>query len=135
MTRAPTLAAIHAAEMRVAEARQEAADSLRRGLAALRAMLTRPSTVVMAAGVAGLLTFVTVRRLRRPQAPSRSPGVTATTSAAGLVATFIVRYAMQQLPLVIQRVVAARQKRAEGKYPEAGNPAAPGDSTATRVLH
>ena len=135
MTRAPTLAAIHAAEMRVAEARQETADSLRRGLAALRAMLTRPSAVAVAAGTVGLLTFVIARRLRRPQAPSRSPAATTTTSAAGLVAAFIVRYAMQQLPLVIQRVVAARQKRAEGKSPEAAQPPTPRDSAATRVLH
>ena len=117
MTRAPTRAAIHAAEMRVAEARQETADSLRRSLAALRAMLTRPSTVAVAAGAVGLLTFVIARRLRRPQAPTRSPGATATTSAAGLVATLIARYALQQLPLIIQRVLAARQKQAEGKSP------------------
>ena len=134
MIRAPTLAAIHAAEMRVAEARQETADSLRRGHTALRAMLRRPSTVAVAAGAAGLLTFVMARRLRRPQAPSPAPGTTASASAAGLVATLIARYAMQQLPLVIQRVLAAWQK-AEGKSPEAAQPPTPRDSAATRVLH
>ena len=137
MTRAPTLAAIHAAEMRVAEARQETADGLRRGHVALRAMLRRPSTVAVAAGVAGLLTFVIARRLSRPQAPSRSPGVTATTSAAGLVATFVARYAMQHLPHIIQRVLTAGQKPAGRPSPEAAKSSipTPGDSAAPRVLH
>jgi hypothetical protein len=128
MRRAPTLAAIHAAEMRVARARQDTVDRLRRGQVALRAALTRPSTVALAAGAAGLLTFLIARGLR-PRAATPAAGLTARTSAAGLVATFVARYAVRHLPFILQQLRAALKQRAapadadRSKWPGTGHAA------------
>lgn len=113
MIRAPTRAAIHAAELRVVEAKQSTRDSLCRARGALRAKLARPSTLALTAGAAGVLGFWLARR---PQPPATSPaagaGVVTTTSAVGLVLAFIVRYAMQRLPFILQQGGAAWQHRA-----------------------
>jgi hypothetical protein len=110
MIRAPTLAAIYAAELRVVQARQSTRDSLCRARVALRATLARPSTLAVVAGAAGLLGFWLARR-PPPQATSTAAGegVATTTSATGLVLAFIVRYAMQGLPFIFQQVRAARR--------------------------
>ena len=110
MMRAPTLAAIHAAELRVARSGQDARDGLHRARTAFRAVLARPSTLALAAGAAGLLGHWIARR-PRPGAASSSDGVgvATTASAAGLVLAFIVRYGMQYLPFIFRQVRAARQ--------------------------
>ena len=113
MMRAPTLAAIYAAELRVAQSKGNTRDSLRRVRVAFRATLARPSTLALVAGAAGLLGFWLARR-PQPQATSSSDGVTVApiTSALGLVLAFIVRYGMQRLPFILQQAWAARQRRA-----------------------
>lgn len=112
MTRAPTLAAIHAAELRVAQSRRDTADGLRRARVALRATLARPSTLALVAGAAGLLGFWLARRRPQPQATPASDGaaIVTSTSVAGLVLALIVRYGMQRLPSVLQRLWAARRQ-------------------------
>lgn len=110
MMPAPDLAAIHAAELRVAQARGDTRDGLRRARFALRENLARPSTLALIAGAAGLFGFWIARRPRLP-ATSSSAGAAAKTSAAGLVLAFIVRQAMQGLPFVLQQIRAARQER------------------------
>ena len=119
MMRAPTLAAIYAAELRVAQSKGNTRDSLRRVRVAFRATLARPSTLALVAGAAGLFGFWLARR-PQPQATSPSDGATVapTTSVAGLVLAFIVRYAMQRLPFILQQVWAARQKRAARVGPD-----------------
>jgi hypothetical protein len=109
MMRAPTLAAICAAELRVAQSKRNTRDSLRRVRVAFRATLARPSTLALVAAAAGLLVLWLARR---PQATSLADGVgiATTTSAAGLVLAFIVRHAMQRLPFILSQVWAARQK-------------------------
>jgi hypothetical protein len=113
MMRAPTLAAIDAAELRVAQSKLNTRDSLCRVRVASRAALARPSTLAVVAGVAGLLGFWLARR-PQPRATSSSDGVgvATTTSAAGLVLAFIMRYGTQRLPFIFQQVRRAWQKRA-----------------------
>lgn len=137
--RAPDLAAIHAAELRVAQSSRNARDSLRRARVAFRAALARPSTLALVAGVAGLFGFWVARRPQprpQPQSPATasSAGVAATTSAVGLVLAFVVRYGIQRLPFVLQQVWVARQKRAGRSGPAMPkSPAA--DHSATGVRH
>lgn len=135
MMRAPTLAAIDAAELRVAQSKLNTRDSLCRVRVASRAALARPSTLAVVAGAAGLLGFWLARR-PQPRATSSSDGVgvATTTSAAGLVLAFIMRYGMQRLPLVLQHIWAARQKRPAQAGPDISKSSAAGYS-ATDVLH
>jgi hypothetical protein len=117
MIRAPTLAAIHAAELRVAQSERNTRDSLRRVRVASRAALSRPFTLALVAGAAGLFGFWLARR-PQPRATTSSDGVAATRSAAGLVLAFMVRYGMRYLPFILQQIRAARQKRAGQAGPE-----------------
>ena len=135
MMRAPTLAAIYAAELRVAQSKGNTRDSLRRVRVAFRATLARPSTLALVAGAAGLLGFWLARR-PQPQATSSSDGVTVApiTSALGLVLAFIVRYGMQRLPFILQQVWAARQKRAVRVRPDMSKTSDTGHP-ATSVRH
>lgn len=111
MMRAPTHSAIDAAELRVALARRNTWDDLGRVRVAFRTALARPSTLALIAGAAGLFGFWIARR-PEPQATAASKTGAATTNAtAGLVLTFIVRYAMQRLPRILEQVWAARQER------------------------
>ena len=129
MIRAPDLAAIHAAELRVAQSARNVSDSLRRARVAFRATLVRPSTLALAAGAACLLGFWLWRR-PRPQATSSSAGagVAATASVAGLLGAFVVRYGMQYLPFILRQARAAQQKRVTranpdlSKWPATGYP-------------
>lgn len=111
MMRAPDLAEIDAAELRVAQSKQNTLDSLRRVRLAFRATLARPSTWALVLGAGGLLGFWLAHR---PQAISSSDGVRVATSASAavLVRAFIVRYGMQYLSAIFRQAWAARQKRA-----------------------
>ena len=135
MMRAPDRAAIHAAELRVAQARRNCRDSLRRVRVAFRASLVRPTTLALVAGAAGLVGFWLARRPQpRPQATASTAGVAATTSAAGLALAFIVRYGMQRLPFILQQAWVARQQRAAPSGPALSkSPAA--DYSTTGVRH
>lgn len=117
MIRAPTLAAIYAAELRVAQSERSTRDSLCRVRVASRAALLRPFTLALVAGAAGSFGFWLARR-PQPRATTSSDGAAATTSAAGLVLAFVVRYGMQYLPFILRQVRAARQKRAGRAGPE-----------------
>ena len=102
MMRAPTLDAIYAAELKVAQSKQDTRDSLRRVRVAFRATLARPSTLALVVGAGGLFGLWLARR---PQATSASDGggVATTAPAAGLVLGFIGRYVMQHLPFILRR--------------------------------
>ena len=129
MTRAPTLAAIHAAELRVAQSRRDTTDGVRRARLALQATLARPSTLVFVAGAAGLLGYWLARRQPPQRVAPSSEGlaIAATTSVAGLVLAFVVRYAMQHLPSVLEQLWAARHPRVT---PVAAPTAKPPDTAA-----
>jgi hypothetical protein len=116
MKRAPTEAAIYAAELRVAEAKRNARESWARARVAFRETLKRPSTWALGAGA---IAFVGVwlasgRFRRRAPVSTETAEVAATVSVAGLVVAFIVRYLMQHWPSILRRVWAARQKRRAG---------------------
>lgn len=111
MMRRPATAAIEAAELRVAQSRQSIGDSLRRARAAFVANLTRPSTLLLAAGAACLLMW---RFARRPRAGTSSDGmsIATTTSVLGVVLALVMRYSMQGLPFIARQVWASWRKRA-----------------------
>ena len=113
MMRAPTRAAIHAAERRIAEAQQGTRDSLRRARAALRATLARPSALALVAVSAGVLGFWFARQsqLRAPVTPADGAAV-AKTSAAGLALAFVTRYGVRWLPFIVRQIKSASEKRA-----------------------
>jgi hypothetical protein len=135
MMRAPGLAAIHAAELRVAQSERNTRDSLRRVRVAFRAALVRPATLALIAGAAGLAGFWLARRRQPPpQATASTAGVAATTSAVGLVLAFVVRYGMQRLPSILQQVWVARQQRAARSGPALSKSSA-ADYSATDVRH
>lgn len=134
MIRAPTLAAIYAAELRVVQAKQSTRNSLRRARVALRATLVRPSTLTLVAGTTGLLGFCLTRRRQQHATSSADRGVAPTASAAGLVLAFIVRYGMQRLPLILQKLWAARQECAARTGLDISKSSAAGYS-ATDVPH
>jgi len=135
MMRAPTLAAIYAVEIKVAQFKGNTRESLRRVPVAFRATLLRPPTLALIAAAAGLIGFWLIRR-PQPQAKSSHDGVTVapTTSAFGLLLAFIVRYGMRRIPIIVQQVWAAREKRAEPVGPAMSNTPATGYS-AMGVRH
>lgn len=112
MMRAPTRAAIYAAELRVAQAKQSTRDSLCRARSALRATIARPSTLALVAGTAGVLGFLLAWRPRPVKSPALGASVARTTSLAGLALTILLRYGMPHLPVVWQQVMASLPKRA-----------------------
>jgi hypothetical protein len=117
MMRKPTLAAIYAAELRVAQSKRNTRDSWRRVQAALRATLARPATWALVVGAGGLFGMWLARRLHTKPA-SAGGSVATTTSAAGLVSAFIGRYVMRRLLLGLRQVWAARQKNAARAGPD-----------------
>ena len=135
MMRAPRQTAVYAAELRVAQSRFDTLTGLRRASGAFRAALIRPSTLALIVAAGGLLGFWLVRG-RRPQAPYASGpvAVAATTSVAGLVMAFVLRYAAQNIPLILQRVWVAAQKRSSRVDPNRSKLSATYNS-ATGVVH
>jgi len=137
MMRAPDLAAIHAAELRVAQSGRNTRDGLRRVRVAFRAAVVRPTTLALVAGAAGIFSYWLARRPQpqpQAQATASTAGVAATTSAVGLALAFVVRYGMQRLPFMLQQVWVARQQRAARSDPAMSkSPAA--DYSATDVRH
>lgn len=122
MMRAPTRAAIQAAELRVAQSGRDTRDGLRHARVEFRAALVRPLTLALIAGAAGLLVFLGVRRVQRPGTfSSGSAGLAATTSVTGLALAIIVRYGMQGLPFIVQKIKAVLAKRAARVDPDMSN--------------
>lgn len=122
MMRAPTRAAIQAAELRVAQSGQNTRDSLRLVRVEFRAALVRPLTLALVAGAAALFVFWGVRRLQRPvTVSSGSASIAATTSATGLALAIIMRYGMQGLPFIVQKIKAVLAKRAARVDPDMSN--------------
>ncbi|MBC7405160.1 MAG: hypothetical protein H7252_05700, partial [Cytophaga sp.] len=112
MMRAPTLSAIYAAELRVAQSRLQTHGSLHRGQLALRALgatLVRPASLLTVTTVAaifgyGLIRCIVPRRLPRAQTDSASSreSVMKITPVAVFILPLIVQYAKQQLPALLR---------------------------------
>lgn len=111
MMRMPDRAEIAAAERKVAQSMQNTQDSVRRVRAAFRATLARPATLLLVAGAAGVAGLWLTRR-RHATPSSIGVRVATATTIAALMRQAIVRYGMQVLPVLLQRLRAAWQKRA-----------------------
>jgi hypothetical protein len=132
MTRAPTPAAIHAVELRVEQSRRDFHDSLQRAQATLRGNLSRPSTLIVAAGAAGLVIFWLAGRSRR-RAPSTAT-VAGTSSAVGLVGGLLLNYATRHWRFIADQLLRALKQRQSRRRPGGPKPPAP-VRPATRTLH
>jgi len=138
MMRAPDLAAVHAAELRFAQSREQTRDGVRRVRAAVRATLAKPSTLALVGGAAVLSGFLIARRKRQQDtSPSEGSSVApaAATSTAGVVLAFAVRYAMQHLPSLIRQFWAARQERAASTGAEPSESPPPVVRSPAGALH
>jgi len=134
MMRAPTLAAIHAAEQRVAQSGRNARDSLCHARVAFRATLARPATLALVAGAAGLAGFWLVRRPRRQaRYTTDGAGVGKKASAVGVALAYIVRYGIPRVPFFLQQLRAALQKCLSCAAPDMSNrPATNHSATGVR---
>lgn len=101
-------AAIGAAETRVYQSRRNVRDSAERARTALRAALTRPSTLALVAVASGIAGFCVALR-SRPAVESLPAGTRSAAMAArrGSVRRFISRYQAQALAYVLLRVTTA----------------------------
>ena len=116
MKRAPTLAAIHAAELRVVQSERRVRDATSRLGAALRAGLSRPSVVAVIAGAASLCGIWLARRAQSKALPRQELHV-AGPSLAGLLAAGAMRFAARLLPVLIRQTWSERQKEVQaGPY-------------------
>ena len=119
MMRVPTLNAIYAAELKVAQSRLQTYDALQRGRNAFRVALARPASVVTVAAAATFFGYLLARRFR-PKSVSIANRASASNArmvpAAGLIMAFILRYAKRQLPAIFRQVLAAQQDRAAHRF-------------------
>jgi hypothetical protein len=139
--RAPTQEAIAAAEAKLAVSRQKTRDGLDRARTAIRASFTRPSTIALAVGAAGLAGVAGVwlaRRPRRRRAAYRNPklgvGAVLTAYAAPFVQSLLARYGKEALSMLVEKMRAARHARAEAAAAEASNRSIP-DGPPIGVAH
>lgn len=112
MMRVPTLAAIYAAELRVAQSKLHMRDSAGRVRDAFRSALTRPATLV---GVAAALLggFWLLRRTRqRTKPPSVGLMAAAAVAIGGLVRASMLRYGTQYASAVVRQILTPRPKPA-----------------------
>ena len=105
-----TLAAIDAAEMRMEISRRETREGLHRVQRALRERVSRPSTLVAAGGVAGLVGLAGFLLARRPQPRQRrayaaaGTGVVVASSLAAVARFLMSRYGVKGLTLVLRQL-------------------------------
>jgi hypothetical protein len=101
MKHSHTLAAIDAAEMRMEISRRETREGLHRVQRALRERVSRPSTLVAAGGVAGLVGLAGFLLARRPQPRQRrayaaaGTGVVVASSLAAVARFLMSRYGVR----------------------------------------
>jgi hypothetical protein len=106
MRHIPGKAEIAAAEIRVVQARAETLANMRRIPAALRVTLSKPKSLALLGGAAGLFGIWLERQGRVRDAPPASPVADAakTTSVVALIVAFVLRQAVQNLPLILQQL-------------------------------
>lgn len=115
MIRGPSHHEILLAEQRLMQARRETAADAVRLQTAVRATLARPSTLLGVAGAAGVAGYLTFRRSRvRVEHTAPSGAATtevASTSLAGIIVAFAMRYAMQRLPGIGLQLIERAMRR------------------------
>ena len=119
MNRPASKEAIYAAELRVVEAKRATREHFDRSRTALRTTIARPTTLAAVFALATGAGFWLTRKEKRPTKVtyrSRSSSEAATTAAAstsiaGLVLAFAMRYAMERGPALAKALWMARQQR------------------------
>ena len=105
-----TLAAIDAAEMRMEISRRETREGLHRVKLALRETVSRPSTLAVAGGVAGLVGLAGFLLARRPRPRQRrayaaaGTGVVVASSLAAVARFLMSRYGVRGLTFVLRQL-------------------------------
>ena len=113
MMKAPDLAAVYAAELRLVEARNRALDGGRRAWLAAKVAVTRPSSLAIVATAGFCGGWLVSRRAARP-APSTGERTAASKGLmAGLVLPFLLQAASRFLPLVVSEAFAERRRAEE----------------------
>ncbi len=107
MRHLPGRSEIAAAERRVAQARADTMYSLQRIPAALRATLSKPRSLALIGGAAGLFGVWLERQDKACKSrPPATAGASAakTTSIAAIVIAFAIRQALQNLPMIVHHL-------------------------------
>lgn len=104
----PGLSAIHAAELRVIQSRQDTLENLERLRLAVRASLARPATLAVVVGAAGVAGFLTGRRLRRDRPQPGAIGASATRSALVVLLGFAGAYVRARIAASVASTRNAR---------------------------
>ena len=114
MMHAPTDAAIGAAELRAAIARQDTWNHAHRARLALSAKLSRPSTwaIVVAAGAGSAWLCYQARSRKAPESRDESTKRSGETSVAALVAALAARYVAKFLIIYAGETWLAASRRA-----------------------
>ena len=108
----PNLAEIQSAELKFVQSRRDVHIRFLRARTALRNTAARPVTLAAIAAAAGLVGYwLTRRKSVRPEKDSAAATTGVFASAVSLAMTFLVRYAIQHLPFIVQQVRAMKQSR------------------------
>ena len=115
MKRAPTMAAINAAELRLLQSKLNVRQSVEGTRSALRTAIKRPSTLALVALGSGITAYWITRKLGRSvESVPDNAGSAAKASHGGFVRNLISLYGAQILPFVLQYGAAAMKQRVSG---------------------
>ena len=109
MTKEADLHAIHAAELRLVEAKQHTLESGRRVWLGIKAGAARPSILAAFAAV-GLCGGWLIGRSRKAPEPAKTAETAETDSFASIIFALALRSAARLLPVVVSRVWAEQRK-------------------------
>jgi hypothetical protein len=113
---APSSHEILLAEQRLMQVRRGLARDGVRLKTAVHAALSRPSTLLGVAGAAGLAGYLMFRpphvRVEHTTTSGAATAAVASTSMAGIIVAFAMRYAMQRLPGIGVQLVERAMRRA-----------------------
>ena len=117
MKRADALNAIYSTELTIAQSRENTLTGLHRANIALRSTLSRPTTLVLVAGAAGVFGFWLQRRHATSEA-SADVSAIKPPSSAGVVLALVVKYGMQLWPVIMQKFQATQEQGLEHAEPD-----------------
>jgi hypothetical protein len=113
MIKAPDLAAIYAAELKLAEARIQMLDGGRRAWLAVKVAVTRPSSLALIAAAGFCGGWLVSRRSARPEPRAGEATAAGKGVIAGLIFPFLLQAASRILPLVVSGAFTERKKADE----------------------
>lgn len=113
MMRAPSQAAINAAERNVVQCMRNTRDGLRGVRLAFHAAVTRPATLALAVGAAGLFGVWLARRMHARTVTTAAANGVKTSGivvAANRMLAFLARHRALGARFILQQIQTARQK-------------------------